>query len=337
MLPNSFNSSSHFARRFTNELAKIPFRKPGMETIQRFERLHALTARAFGYEWNTYQTTSREEDIATFFWLTGVDPEIYQKLSITDIFTFYPTKEDIGRIDTSRLTGAIVLDVGCGMGKYLKVASEHAKHVIGLDLSDALLRAREIIKERHNVHLIQANILSPPIRTESIDFVYSLGVLHHTPDTHEAFLRSATLVRPGGNLAVWLYPKDPTTGTYAEWVHRIQDDFLRPMTCRMPPQLLRLFSAMLGRLTFVRDRAAARYRATGSRLAYWVAMGTGAVAVGQHRNPEIAAFLNFDWYSPQYRSYHTEEELAAWYLEAGFQPATLLPQRVSGIGNKLCF
>jgi 2-polyprenyl-3-methyl-5-hydroxy-6-metoxy-1,4-benzoquinol methylase/uncharacterized protein YbaR (Trm112 family) len=334
LLPNSFDRNPQFARRFAHELAGISFRRPERAAIQTFEKLHALTARAFGYEWNTYQTTSREEDIVTFFWLTGIDPNVYKKLSLTDVFTFYPTEADIGLIDTSRLNGATVLDVGCGMGKYLRVVGDYAKEVIGMDLSDALIRARQTLKGRQNIHLIQGNILSPPVRTGSMDFVYSVGVLHHTPNTHDAFLRSASLVKPGGSLAVWVYPKDLTSGTYAKWVHWIQDDFLRPITCRLPPRLLRLFSAVLGRLTFVRDRAAARYRATGSRLAYRVAMCAGAVAVGQHRDPEIAAFLNFDWYSPQYRSYHTEDEVAGWYQEAGFESAMILPQRVSAISRK---
>ena len=334
LLPNSFDRNPQFARQFAKELAGISFRRPELAVVRRFEKLHSLTARAFGYEWNTYRTTSREEDIVTFFWLTGTDPNLYKKLCLTDVFTFYPTAAHVGLIDTSRLSGATVLDVGCGMGKYLKVVSDHAKEVIGMDLSDALIRARELLKGRRNVHLIQGNILSPPVRPGSIDLVYSVGVLHHIPNTHDAFLRSASLVKPGGSLAIWVYPKDPNSGTYAEWVHWIQDDVIRPITCRMPPRLLRLVAGLLGRLTFIRDRAAARYRATGSRLAYRVAMYAGAVAVGQHRDPEIAAFLNFDWYSPQYRSYHTEDEVAGWYGEAGFEPVTILPQGVSAIGGK---
>jgi hypothetical protein len=90
----------------------------------------------------------------------------------------------------------------------------------------------------------------------------------------------------------------------------------------------------LGRLTVARDRAAARYETTGSRLARLVALSAGAVAVGRHRDPEIAAFLNFDWYAPQYRSYHTEEQLRRWYDEAGFVDVTLLPQRVSASGTR---
>src|SRR5262249_11257565 len=86
------------------------------------------------------------------------------------------------------------------------------------------------------------------------------------------------------------------------------------------------------RLTVVRDRAAARHEATGSPLARAVALGAQAVAVGRHRDPEIAAFLNFDWYAPQYRSYHTADEGRRWYDEADFVDVRLLPQPVSAIG-----
>ena len=101
----------------------------------------------------------------------------------------------------------------------------------------------------------------------------------------------------------------------------------------MPLWALRIVCAGLGHLTFIRDKYAERYRATGSRLAFQIAMAAGALAVGRHHDREIAAFLNFDWYSPQYRSYHTEEQLRGWYQEADFADVRILPQRVSGIGQ----
>ena len=334
LLPDALRSRRDFARRFRHELRAAGARPPAAETVRRFRRLHALTARAFGYEWNAYRTTPYEEDVITFFWLTGADPELYRKLAVTDVFSFYPTPADLARIDASRLAGATVLDVGCGMGKYLAVVAEHADTVIGLDLSDALIRARALLRDRPNVHLIQGNILAPALRPASVDFAYSVGVLHHTPDAHAAFARTASLVRPGGRLGIWVYPTELDQSPYAKRVHWIQDELLRPITCRLPPRILRRLVAPLGRLTFVRDRFAIRHAETGSRLDRYVAMWAGAVAVGSHRDPEIAAFLNFDWYSPQYRSYHSEDEVRGWYQEAGFEDATLLPQRVSAIGVK---
>ena len=185
-------------------------------------------------------------------------------MPLPDVFSYYPTAAEVAAIDPSLLAGASVLEMGCGMGKYLKVVSEHARTVIGLDLSEAVLRARRETRDRANVHVVQGDILSPPFRPASLDFVYSVGVLHHTPDAHQAFLRSASLVKPGGRLAVWLYPQDPTPGRYAKRAHWIQDEILRPVTCRLPPRALRAVAAGLGRLTFVRDRYAERFRATGS-------------------------------------------------------------------------
>jgi SAM-dependent methyltransferase/uncharacterized protein YbaR (Trm112 family) len=333
LLPNAIHRQRRFAHKYRQELTRIGRRDVRRRDFLGFERLHGLTARAFGYEWNVYKTTSYEEDVLTFFWLTGADPAIGSKFKLDDVFSYYPSRNEIAAINSSLLSGKRGLEVGCGMGKYLKIVGEHAAEVIGLDISDSLARARAETAGRGNIHLVQGNILAPPLKPSTMDFVYSLGVLHHTPDCHQAFRRSAGLVAPGGWLAVWLYPKDPTPGAYAKWVHWIQDDVLRPITCRTPPRVLRFFCSGLGRLTFVRDHYADQYRATGSRLAYRIAMAAGALAVGRHKDPEIAAFLNFDWYSPQYRSYHTEQELRSWFEEIGFREARILPQRVSGIAH----
>jgi uncharacterized protein YbaR (Trm112 family)/SAM-dependent methyltransferase len=334
LLPNAFGRHRRFRREFSRQLSGIDFRESSVEEARKFESLHRLTARAFGYEWNTYNVTPREEDLITWFWLTGADPNVYDKMSVGDVFTFCPTDSDLEKIDGSQLSGKIVLDIGCGMGKYLAVVSDYAKTVIGLDLSDALLRARSLVKDRSNVHLVQGNILAPPLKRGFAEFAYSVGVLHHTPDTHAAFLRSASLVKPGGRLAIWLYPREKDPNPYSDWIHHVQDEIIRPVTSRMPPPMLRMVCAILGRFTFVRDRAVARYQATQSRLSYQIAKYAGAVAVGSHKDPEIAAFLNFDWYSPPYRSYHTEEEVTQWYREAGFGDVRLLPQRVSAVGGR---
>ncbi len=232
LLPNAFRRQQKFRRDFSSQLSLIAFRESPFEETRKFEALHRLTSRAFGYEWNTYRVTPRAEDLVTFFWLTGADPEIFDKLSVDDVFSFYPTEADLEKIDGSHLAGKTVLDVGCGMGKYLNVVSDYAGTVIGLDLSDALVRARAVVKGRANVHLVQGNILAPPLKPGFADFAYSLGVLHHTPDTHAAFLRAAALVKPGGQLAVWLYPREKEPGAYADRIHWIQDEVIRPITCR---------------------------------------------------------------------------------------------------------
>src|SRR3989442_299778 len=170
LLPGALDRHPRFMREFARELGNLSLPRARPEAVRRFDSLHGLTARAFGYEWNTYQTTSREEDVLTFFWLTGADPGLYQRMPLADVFSYYPSPAEVGAIDASRLAGATVLEVCCGMGKYLKVVSDHARTVIGLDLSDAVLRARRETRDRPNVHLVQGDILSSPLQAVTMDF-----------------------------------------------------------------------------------------------------------------------------------------------------------------------
>ena len=205
ILPNALLSAPEFCRAHATPLALLGF-APDRREIRRFEKLHKKTARAFGFEWNTYQVTTPEEDIVTLAALTGFDRDFYRKVFFADIFTYVPQEEDVRGIDVSALAGRTVIEMGCGMGKYVKTVARHASLAVGLDLSHSLERARENTRDLPNVLLVQGNILEPPFRPETFDYVYSVGVLHHTPDCRIAFKRSAALAKPGGRFSVWLYP-----------------------------------------------------------------------------------------------------------------------------------
>lgn len=327
MLPNALAEVAGFARRHHDSIERRTT-PPSHDEIRRFERLHRRTASAFGYEWNRYKVTSREEDLLTLAFLTGLDPALYRSLEWSDVFAQEPSADDVAQIDTSFLRGKRVLEVGCGMGKYVRTVADHGGIAVGLDLSHSLDRARREHGRRSDLHWVRGNILEHPFKEGVFDFVYSVGVLHHTPDCHRAFLNSASLVTEGGHLAVWLYPTERMNTPYARRVHWVQDSLMRPVTSRLPHALLYRLCRVLGAWTFKRDEAARRGR---NRLARFYAL----FAVGAHSDPEIAAFLNFDWYSPQYRSYHSEDELMGWFREARFGDVRVLPQRTSGAGRRL--
>ena len=213
VLPNALSSAPEFCRAHAAILAPMGF-DPDYGEIRRFEKLHEKTARAFGFEWNTYQVTTPEEDIVTLAALTGFDRDFYRRVFFSDIFTYAPKEEDVRGIDTSSLAGRTVIEMGCGMGKYVKTVASHAALAVGLDLSHSLERARENTRGMTNVLLVQGNILEPPFRPGTFDYVYSVGVLHHTPDCRLAFKRSAALVAPDGKLSVWLYPTERQSGLY---------------------------------------------------------------------------------------------------------------------------
>jgi len=100
--------------------------------------------------------------------------------------------------------GATVVDIGCGAGMDLLLAARavgpHGR-AVGIDMTDAMadrarVGAREIGLSHVEVRLGDA--LSLPVKSESVDFVISNGVLNLTPDKQEAFGEVFRILKPGG-------------------------------------------------------------------------------------------------------------------------------------------
>jgi SAM-dependent methyltransferase len=120
-------------------------------------------------------------------------------------------KEVFGRsiapIEPSFFQGKLGLDAGCGFGRSLYYAASYGAEVIGMDLSEAVEVARENTRHLPNVHVIQADIFHPPLQERSLDFVYSIGVLHHLPDPKRGFLALTRLLAPGAPIFIWVYSR----------------------------------------------------------------------------------------------------------------------------------
>ncbi len=97
-------------------------------------------------------------------------------------------------------------DLGCGSGRWALLVSERVGHLACIDASkDALDVATRNLSARKNVSLHQASVDQIPLEDNSQDFGYSLGVLHHVPDTAEAIRRCVQKLRPGAPFLVYLY------------------------------------------------------------------------------------------------------------------------------------
>jgi SAM-dependent methyltransferase len=237
---------------------------------------------SFGRQWNRYEVARPEEDEFIFRVKTG--------------------------ISASELAGQLVLDAGCGGGRYARLAGLNGARVIGVDLSDAVIKAAELCESLPDVSIIQADLLDLPLAEASFDMAYSIGVLHHSPDPRKAFTQVARCVKPGGRLAVWLYRKNTLL---QEWVN----SGLRGLTTRLPAGVLEPMCVGLGALGSIPG-----LNRTFNKL----------VNFSNHPDWTLRVCDNFDWYAPRYQSHHALDELVRWFREEGFTDIVELMPAKSG-------
>jgi len=219
------------------------------------------------------------------------------------------------------LAGKLVLDVGCGMGRFAEVATRWGAHVVGIDLSLAAEVAAKNLADR-TATIFQADVFQLPFAPESFDYIYSIGVLHHTPDCEKAFKVLPSLLKPGGRIAIWLY------SSYNHWYK--MSDVYRKVTRRMPPRLLhKLCYGVIPLYGVHRVLKAIPLvgRPASGALAYVIPMA-------HNPDPKWRVLDTFDWYSPWYQSKHTYEEVFRWFEECGLEDLRVIEQPISVTGRK---
>lgn len=118
-------------------------------------------------------------------------------------------------------------DMGCGAGRWARLAAPRVGHLHCIDPSDAIHVARRNLYDHGNVSFHQASVDDGILPRASQDFGYSLGVLHHVPDTEAAIRSCAEMLKPGAPLLVYLYYAFDNRGPFfrmtwkaSDWVRR---------------------------------------------------------------------------------------------------------------------
>ena len=273
---------------------------PVVDGVVRFVEAEKY-AGTFGFQWRKYARTQLDNEQSqdsetTFRRKTGFRP--------------------------AELRGKLVLDVGCGMGRFADVASRWGARVVGIDLSLAAEVAACNLGHRDSVTIFQADLFSLPFAPESFDYIYSIGVLHHTPRCDEAFKALPRYLKPGGRIAIWVY------SGYNKW-YRFSDLY-RKITSRLPAQWLHLLCHVAVPLYFVHygvRRLPLVGRLASGLLRY-------LLPVSLHPNRHWRVLDTFDWYSPRYQSKHTYEEVYRWFEASGLDGVRVLHEPVAVQGHK---
>jgi len=102
--------------------------------------------------------------------------------------------------------GAVVVDVGCGTGRALpplRAAVGPAGAVVGIDLTEQMLRAAAGLGRDRDATLVLADARTLPLRDAAADVVFAAGLVHHLPDADAGLTELARITAPGGQLALF--------------------------------------------------------------------------------------------------------------------------------------
>jgi SAM-dependent methyltransferase len=235
--------------------------------------------RSFSYEWSTHPRTQLD----AFRGDSSSEAEFVAKTGF----------------NADALVGRLVLDAGIGAGRYTDIASRWGADVVGIDLSYAVEAAHASFRDRTNIWIAQADINDLPFKAASFDIIFSIGVLHHTPDTKRYFMKLVRLLKPGGTIAVWVYPPEDSYVVRRNWL---------PFVNKIPPKMFYSWCSWF--VPWLQARAHTRLGGI-IRKAFPISdRGLGI---------EWDVLDTFDGYSPRYHWLHSPDEVIGWFQEAGLQ------------------
>lgn len=145
---------------------------------------------------------------------------------------------------------AVGADIGCGSGRWAQVVAPRVGCLHLIDASDkALSVAHRNLKDAPNVVFHHASVDMLPLEDESLDFAYSLGVLHHIPDTAGGIRAISEKLKRGAPFLLYLYYAFDNRSTAYRVLWRITD-IARRIISRLPYQARYFVSQLIAILVY---------------------------------------------------------------------------------------
>lgn len=265
-------------------------RYPIVRGIPRFvEFKSANYSKSFGYQWHKWPRVQFESDNINKP-MEGHTRKMWEK--ITGINS---------EID---LANQLVVDIGCGPGRFIDVARTKGARVIGLDYSSAVEVAQNNFAKDPHVCICQGDALNLPLKEASVDGVFTIGVLHHTPNPERGVQQARKILRDGGWFAISVYGK----GSYYDFptvqLWRKLFSWLEPLFGYYPPLIYTYVIVTL----FRRLALLLPPLGKGIRIFFPFVVLPDA---------NWALLDTFDSVTPSYQSAHESYEIFSWLKRAG--------------------
>lgn len=132
------------------------------------------------------------------------------------------------------LSGKFVLDAGCGAGRFSEIALSLGAKLIGVDFSSSTNAAASNLNSGEKL-IIQSDLSALPLKDQSMDFIYCIGVLQHTSAPETIVKELFRCLKIGGEITLTFYEN-------SSWHVKLYSKYLiRPITKRIPSgQLLKI-------------------------------------------------------------------------------------------------
>ncbi len=188
---------------------------------------------------NVVKTSTRE--IACFM----IDDSNIDKITVESFGQEWKAFHEFGELDMKRLgdsyfdivgpeminsSSTVAADFGCGSGRWTKYIAPQVKKIAAIDPSDAIFAADHLLANVNNAKLFKAGISNIPFADNYFDFGFSLGVLHHIPDTKQAMKDCVKKIKPGGYFLVYLYYDFEDRGWLFKTLYRVSNAIRKPIS-----------------------------------------------------------------------------------------------------------
>ena len=175
------------------------------------ENVDKQVVAGFGDEWSRFdQADLSEKELAEMF---------------ENYFNIFPWEK--------LPANAVGFDLGCGSGRWAKLVAPRVGKLYLIDPSDALEIAKRNLQNADNCEFFRASVEAIPLKDESCDFGYSLGVLHHIPDTQAGLRACVSKLKSGAPFLLYLYYRFDNRPAWFRAVWKMSDVVRRGVS-RMP-------------------------------------------------------------------------------------------------------